>query len=284
MSDAPAPNRHLADIFTPNEIEALHGLAADKKIWWKDGSLIVAACAFALSLATTLFSIYSGHQKDIHDQQAQLAASIQLLQDLAFKQAEISTKYSDDPRTALVFSKLINAQVETTVRTASELGRRLGTSATTSELWTIAQILYGHGEAVTAKELLQTALAAAKGPNDESIALRYLGVVEIRGAATPAGIAAGEALFQRAATLETMYDLRGFPQVVAFLKASALFDWANAIAPINCQEAIAHYNDGEHVLSSLTGPLSSDLQQLRQLESQNARIGLGGVQSCRPPA
>ena len=284
MSDEPDANRRFVDMFTPDEIEALHGLAANKKIWWKDGSLIVAACAFALSLATTMFSIYSGHQKDIHDQQAQLAASIQVLQDLAIKQAEAATKYANDPESGNGLLKLITAQIETTSRRATDLGRQLGTDATTSELWTIAQIDYGRGEAATAKELLQIALAAANSPNDESIALRYLGFLEIRGAETPAGIAAGEALFQRAASLETKYDLRGFPLVVAFLKVSAQFDWAQAIAPINCQEAIAHYNEGERVLSSLpTGPPMPDLEQARRLASQNARIGLGGVPSCHPP-
>jgi hypothetical protein len=285
MSEAQEPRQHFVDMFTQDEIEALHGLAANKKVWWNDGSLIVAACAFVLSLATTLFSIYTGYQKDLHDQQAQLAASIQVLQDLAIKQAENTTKYASDPQSAFGISKLIIAQVQTTAHTATELGRRLGTNATTSELWTIAQIDYGNGEAAAAKELLQIALAAANSPNDESIALRYLGFLQIRAADTPDDVAAGEALFQRAATLETKYDLRGFPQVVAFLKVSAQFDWAQAIAPINCQGAIAHYKDGEQLLSSQPpNTLTSDLQQARQLAQQNARIGLGGVASCRPPA
>jgi hypothetical protein len=72
---------------------------------------------------------------------------------------------------------------------------------------------------------------------------------------------------------------------VAFLKVSAQFDWAQAIAPINCQGAIAHYKDGEQLLSSQPpNTLTPDLQQARQLAQQNARIGLGGVASCRPPA
>ena len=288
MSEAQEPGQHFVDMFTQDEIEALHGLAANKKVWWQTyswladrGSLrlrLVAGHHAVLDLlrlperpsrsAGTTRGKYSGlagscHQTSgEHDEIRQRPA-------VCVRHLEADHSAGPNDRTYCY-------------RTGQTAGNQRHDQRTLDDR---ARSTTENGEAAAAKELLQIALAAANSPNDEFIALRYLGFLEIRAADTPDGVAAGEALFQRAATLETKYDLRGFPQVVAFLKVSAQFDWAQAIAPINCQGAIAHYKDGEQLLSSQPpGTLTPDLQQARQLAQQNARIGLGGVPSCRPPA
>jgi hypothetical protein len=271
----------IAPSFSDDELLELKRLASKPTATFcRNYPLLVAIAAFALSLSTTLISAYTSYRKDVHDEQAQLAASIQTIQDLMVKQAEVYEKYKGTAYAAPT-ANLITAQINTMLRTASELAIRLGTSATTAELTTVAQGLYATGDHDLTRQLLQTALASAHNANDESIALRYLGFMEIRSAASPEQRKAGEQLFARAAALDQKYDLTQLPYMVHFLRAVAEFGWADAIAPLDCNGSKAHFADAVNDL--LANPRTPEMDQMRRTERGAYTNGIGGIAACRPP-
>src|ERR1700733_15935828 len=89
----PTPPREV-ELLTADELARLRELACTpRKSWWADYGLLIAMAGFPLSLATGMISAYVGYRKDIHDQQAQLAAVLQTIQELTIKQAEVYEKY-----------------------------------------------------------------------------------------------------------------------------------------------------------------------------------------------
>lgn len=271
-----------APTFSAGEILRLKKIAAKpEESFWRDHSLQVAVAAFALSLITSIVAAAIGYRKDIHDQEQQLAAAVQSIQDLEVKNAEAYEKYKGTAFEAPT-TTLIVAQVNTMLRIASELALRLGTSATTGELTTISQGLYNIGDYETARRLLQLALSAAHNPNDESIALRDLGFLEVRSATTPEGRKAGEDLYARAATLDRKYDLTQLPYAAHFLGATAQLGWGDAIAPYDCAGAQVHFAAGVRHL--LANPRTPEMDQLWRAARVSYTNGIGAVPTCRPPS
>jgi hypothetical protein len=266
--------------FTEDELARLLELARTTRTpWWRDYATLIAGAGFALSLATGMISAYVGHQKDIHDQQAQLADTLQRIQELTLRQADVYDKYKGTAFEAPT-ANMITAQVNTAVRTATELALRLGSNATTAELTTIAQGQYGVGDTVTMHRLLMAALASAQNANDESIALRYLGFFDIRNGGTPAARVDGEALYARAMTLETKYDLQAYPYSIHFLKAAAALGWSDAIGPTDCPSAQKHFAEG--IVELQANPRTPEMDQMRR-SARNAYVnGIGGNPNCSP--
>ena len=103
------------DLLTADELARLRELAATpKKPWLRDYALWIAGLGFALSLATGIISAVIGYQKDIHDQQAQLAAALHSIQELTIRQAEIYEKIQGKEGTLLenTAAKMITAELK----------------------------------------------------------------------------------------------------------------------------------------------------------------------------
>lgn len=284
MDSSPAnPQTQPADqtqTLSPEELAKIRTLISGKaaKV---DYPLLISALAFLLSLTTSIISAWTNYRKDIHDQQAQLAGNIQSLQDLSIKQTEIKTTYKE-PQTAISISSLIHSQENTVLHNASDLAKRLGTNATTTELVTIARGLINYGSVPESRQLLQTALKAAQNANEESLSLRNLGALEIKWANSPEMREQGQSRFRQAENLETKYpDLAAIPGTVAYLKALANLNWASAVAFLNCRDARGHWTTGMQYLAG--APSSPDIEELRIAAANEAKNGLGGVRTCLPP-
>jgi len=283
MAANPSPEPKPApalDLLTADELARLREIAATpKKAWWADYGLLLGIAGFSLSLLTGIVSVYVGHQKDIHDQQAQLAATLQNIQDLTIKQAEVYEKYKGTAYEAT--ASMITSEVNSAYKSATELALRLGSNATTAELTMIAQAQYGIGDSATIQRLLENALANAQNANDESIALRYLGFFKIRNAQTPEARKQGEDLYLKAMSLENKYDnIKAFPYSIHFLRATSAFDWSTAIAPYDCAAAQKHFADG--VVDLEANPRSPEMEQMRRAARMAYTGGLGAVPTCKP--
>jgi hypothetical protein len=270
-----------ATAFTEEELIALKALAnKPERKWWGDYPFLVSLLAFILSLTTALISAYESHQRDIHDQESQLSAALGTLQDLNLKEVELHVKYKDTPYETQA-AGLINNQLNSTLRTAGELGLRLGTNATTAELAGIAQGLYGLGDYAATEKLLRYALSAAETANDESIALRELGFYLIRTGKGGAALKQGEDYFAQAFNLDRKYDLSEQPYSISWLRSSAQLGWAEALAPIDCPAAQKHFGEAVAILAA--APATIDFDQQRAQAKQQWPGGIGGVPAC-PPA
>jgi hypothetical protein len=277
----PEANREL-DLLTADELARLRELACTpKQSWWADYGLLIAGAGFALSLATGLISAYVGYQKDIHDQQNQLASVLQRIPELTIKQAEVYEKYKGTAFEATA-ANLITAELNTDMQTASKLALNLGSNATTAELATIAEGQYGVGNSAVSEQLLKNALSNAQNANDASIALRYLAFLKIRSGVTPEARAEGEALYSRAMNLDKEYDLKSFPYSIHFLRATAALSWADAMAPIDCAAAQTHF--GEGVVDLVANPRTPEMDQMRRTALLTYTAGLGGIPACKPSA
>lgn len=249
--------------------------------WWQNYPLLIAAAGFALSLVTAIIAAYTSHRRDVHDRQAELAMIMQTIPELSIRQAEVYEKYKGTDFEMIV-ANLLTAHINTLLRTASELALRLGGEATTAELTSIAQGIYGVGDFATAEQLLTTALQVAKNANDESIALRYLGAMKIRSATTPEERKEGEDLFAQAAALDEKHDLAQLPYAIHFLKATAHFSWADAIASFDCTSARTHFAEG--VRNLVANPRTPEMDQMRRAVLASYTKGIGQVGTCGPPS
>ena len=274
----PEPARAV-ELLTADELARLRELACSpRRSWWADYALLIAAAGFGLSLATGMISAYVGYRKDIHDQQAQLASVLQTIPELEIKQAEVYEKYKGTSYEAT--AAMITAEINSSYRTATELALRLGSNATTSELTSVASGQYGLGDPLTAQRLLKVALSTAQNANDESVALRDLGYLKIHSGTTAEARKEGEALYSRAMSLDSKYDLKFFPYQTHFLRATAAFEWANSIAPFDCVAAQAHF--GEGVVDLMANPRNPEMDQERRIALHAYSDGLGGVATCKP--
>jgi hypothetical protein len=279
---AAAPSAAPLAGFTDEQLFRLRVLAdRPDKPWWKDYPFLVSAMAFVLSLTVALVSAWTSYRRGIQEQQMQLSATIQTIQETLQKSAEAMTIQRASPA-ADVLGGIINARLNSLVRSASELALQLGADARTGELITVAQGLINLGDFTTARDLLQNAVAASRTANDEGAALRMLGTLTIRGAGAPALRRDGDELFRRALTLETKYpQIQMLPVVVSFMKASAELNWADALGMQDCGEALRHHQAGQRYLAEVTFP-SPDIDQLRKLSAEVGRVGIGGNPNCRP--
>jgi hypothetical protein len=266
-----------AQQFTSDELAALKRVAQMRPRWWRSSST-VSALAFVLSLLTSAVSIYTGYRKDINDQLALLSTSLQSIQELNLRQVEIHEKYKNTPYEGQAAS-LVTAQINNTLRTASDLAFKLGANASTAALTTVARGLYGLGDIDGAQKLSDYGLAAARSANDESVALRQLAFLKIRHGGSEAAVKEGEDLFLRASNLETKYTNLS-AEGILWIKAATQAEWGTSLAAINCVEAQKHMNEAIQLLKS---PMSNlDLEQLRGNLRMQLANGIGGVRTCQP--
>jgi hypothetical protein len=251
--------------------------------WWRNYPLLISTAAFALSLTTSIISAWSSHLRDIHDRQAQLASTIQTMADFSIKQVEVIEKFKNTPYESFL-NNLYTSHINTLWQTAENLALSLGTYATTAELIMIAQTLgaasYG-GDSQNALVIGKLALAAAKNANDESVALRTIGMIEMANATTSEMRMIAEQRFQNALTLEQKYtELARNPYAIHFIKAAAEFAWADATASYDCPHAQEHFASGTQYL--LGTAMTPEMDQMRRNELTRYTTGIGGTKSCLP--
>jgi hypothetical protein len=267
--------------FTYDEIISLKELANTRdKIWWKNYLLIVPILAFLLSLATSIISIVTSHRKDIHDQQTELASAIRTTHELNIKAVEIQEKYKVGTLEYARQSSLIGNQLNSTVIMAADIAIRLGTNTPSSILIPISQGLYNYGDYARAEEVVKLALNAARGPEDETGALRWLGFMKIRSGSAKS-LDEGNQIFFRAANIEQKHGLEQFPERIPWLKAFAQLEWARASVTVDCNEARKHFLEAVTILNS-AGRDYVLTNQLRGTAQRVAAGGIGGVRTCMP--
>jgi hypothetical protein len=255
----------------------VNGSASQPK-WWKNYPLLVSVLAFVLSLTTALLSAYLNYRKGIHDQQSELSASIQALQDLYFKGLEVRGKYTGQE--LVVAQDFISAQINSTLATASGLALRLGTDATSSQLTTVGLNLVRYtGDTQTSQKLFELGIATARSAAEESAALRDLGWLKFRNAKSDQALQEGERLFLRALSIEQRYDLSQSPETLAWFKATALIDWAAYLAPHNCDDARKHFAEGVKILNDYSYVVA--LNGYRDSAQTQEKFGIGGLATCQ---
>jgi hypothetical protein len=267
--------------FTSDEVVSLKEFAAkQKKRFWNDYPLLISLCALLLSLTTSIVSVYVGYRKDIHDQLTELSAAIATLRDLNLKQIEIREKYSggsnEGPANALIANEVYN-----TTMMAAGIAFRVGTNATTASIIPISQNLYHHGQYARAIALAQVGLDAAQTAEDETIALRWLGFIRIQERTTQS-IKEGNQLFLRALNFEKKYGAVRVPNLAQFITAGVQLEWADALAPVDCEDARKHFSEARTILDS--AGQNMDLDRLRGNIRRGLASGIGGIGSCTPLA
>jgi len=265
--------------FSSHEILVLKELAAKPtKSFWRDYSLLVSLCAFLLSFVTAIISAYISHKRDIHDQLSELAVAIRSLQELNLKQIDINEKYGSgvesNPAVALIANQIYNTTVS-----AAEIVSRLGSNATTASIIPISQNLYSYGLYLRAEVLAQIGLGAAQSMEDELAALRWLGTMKIR-MGTAQSMADGAQFFTRALNFDQRYGGIRDVQLASFLKAGVQLDWSEALAPVDCNQALNHFDEGYRILTSAGH--NFDLDKLRRIAATKLNTGIGNVISCKP--
>lgn len=265
--------------FSDLELARLKELAATSKKWWRNYPLLVSILAFLLSLTTSAISIYNAHQKDIHDQRAELGAALKTLQEITVQQIDIHLKHSGTPEEAAKTNLLKNQAYNTTLL-ASDLALKLGSYATTATLLPLSQRLYGYSQLTKAEETALLAITVAKSVEDEVGALKWLAFIKIH-RRTPHAADDANALYTRALHAYKNYDLVSpSDPVIKWLKASTLLEWANNLAPLNCGEARRHFADAIKFLVSL--PPNPDSNLMRTNVQRELQAGIGNIPSCMP--
>jgi hypothetical protein len=202
---------------------------------------------------------------------------MQTIQDLNLKQIEVHEKYKDTSY-EIQAGGLITSEVNNLFSIGRDLAFKLGSNASTAALTTIGMGLYGLGDVDGAKQLFELSLGVARSANDESIALRWLGSIDIRNEKTPAALEEGQAYFLRATKLDEAHPAL-FPEAVLWLKASAQLQWASTLAPLDCKDARQHFAAAVTLLQS---PLNNlDLATLRGSLQGQMGAGIGGVAACQ---
>jgi hypothetical protein len=169
--------------FTEQEMAVLKEMAEKKtRSAWRDypflfGS-ILGTLGFVVALVTAIVSIRASWQKDIHDQRADLVASIRTIHELRLKAVELQDQYKDKPEQLARATGLINNQINTATLTAGDTALQLGRNVTTSAVIPLAQGLYFYGEYVKAERLAELGLQAARGPEGREFGSTRIGFHE----------------------------------------------------------------------------------------------------------
>jgi hypothetical protein len=270
--------RDAAESLTNVEIAKLRDILSSKKKWWKDYPLCISVLAFLLSLTTSVISIYTSRQKDLHDQQAELSSALRSIQELNIKTIEIREKYKGKPDEAHA-SDLISNQIHNTIILASEIAFKLGTNATTPTVLPLSQRLYNVGEYERASRLAELARDAARSVDDQVGALRWLGFIKIK-VGSREMISAGGKDFQRALDATQELQLSRLPALNAWMHAVTQLDWARALSGLDCEEARNHFAESAKILDSAVHNI--DLDRLRENVKRQQAEGIDGNRACPP--
>ena len=281
LAEYESAQRPVGLTLTAAEIASLRHLATKaERPWWRDHPFMVSALAFLLSLITSTVSAYGAYVRDIHDEQAKLAANVRTLQDLNIKQVELHETYKDTPYEGQVSLLIVNT-INSALQSASKLALDLQSRASAADLLAIAQGDCGVSENETCLRLLKASLAAADSISDKGAALRNLGWFMIRIDKSPEGVVTGENYYRQALGLEG--EIRNAdPGTIAWLRQSTLLGWAAAVAPLDCASARTRFADGVRAL--LTAPDTIDFQNAKSAAKRQFVDGIGGVPSCQPDA
>jgi hypothetical protein len=236
--------------------------------------LLMSSLAFVLSLGTALVSAYTAHQKDIHDEQQELAVTLQQLQDMPIKTQDMITKFKSTPMEFFVTGALSN-QTTTLLYHARDLALDLGSAAPASSLLAVGEALASQPDYVGATKVLELAIANARNFIDETSALRELGFIEVFTGDTPMIKNEGNALFEKAMGVATKYpDVLKQPPFLAYTYGWTESSWAAAWAPSDCDKAKAHLDEASKwAEKSGQGPVTDQL--LRKI---------AGIQGALPQA
>ncbi|MBW4093523.1 MAG: hypothetical protein HIU82_20845 [Proteobacteria bacterium] len=276
-SDSEVPG---TTVLAPEDWIRLRELArGPPDLWWRNYPLMISVAAFALSLITSVVSAYIGYRRGVHDQQEQLAAAIGTIQKLDLERTNIlqSNRGKTLP-VEVIF--LMNAEINSALKDARDLALRLGSDANTAELVTVAQGLVGLDDLQNARRLLTTGLEVAQNPDDLSVALRNLGYLDARFLPPARGLPRANARYRQAIAIDKVYDLRQSPYLAGYLKAIAAFEWAAAIAPLDCADAQRHFASG--IVYQRGMPPSQDMDYVRRMAIAQETSGLGGIAACQP--
>jgi hypothetical protein len=129
----------MAEQSSPPPAETDRTMPSRSGVFLSNYSVLIAAMAFLLSLVTTMISIWTGHVKDVHDQQAHLVVLTQDLLNLDLKVPEIRRQYEISPDLHSILTSI--AQQERSIHgDAVALALGLGTNAPAGELITLAKV------------------------------------------------------------------------------------------------------------------------------------------------
>ncbi len=241
---------------------------------WRNYPLMISLAAFALSLCTTFVSIWTARVKDIHDRQSDLTAALQRFQDLSFKDVETSEKFRGTPFETFA-SDLIHTQMDFAIEKAQGLALDLDTDASYPDLMAAAGHAHLPAEFRSAKPILEIALRASTNELDRTEALVDLGFAEFRLAKNDVDRKSAQERFSNALSL----DKSEAPDHGAYLNGWVELEWADAIAPVDCEGAKLHFEKGAKILVKL--PMTPVIEMQKRVISDRAGMGFPDAQ-CRP--
>ncbi|HXT78574.1 MAG TPA: hypothetical protein VN702_03345 [Acetobacteraceae bacterium] len=222
--------------------------------WWKNAAVLIAALAFVLSLATSLISAYTAHQKDVHDQQAALSAVVEKLLQIPVTETTLLASASgrNTPNLGPVFTE----QSRMLTLEAYTLARRLGNGAPAPELMNVAMNLASFENYPAAKQMYKQAASVADNFSDEVSALRNLGVAMIRLAQTDHERAEGEQAFEKAMDIGAKYpEVARNPDEIAYTHALTQLAWTDAWSGFDCTKSEFHLQQADKfVQAAANGP------------------------------
>jgi tetratricopeptide (TPR) repeat protein len=248
-----------------------------RKAWlWLGRERTVNTLGFFLALGTAISGVWAYHEKDVHDRQSELAASIRRLEELNLKSFEMNRAQSPD----YVTLDLLNAQRHSTLQSAGTLALGLGSRADAAQLTTLAGlIVWNTADFQKGRQLVTQALANAQTAFDESAALRLSGMLTL---ATSGDREAARKLFERALQLKDKYpDVARTEDMVQWLFVAAQLDWSAALARIDCDEARRHFAAAVEALEKVP-PMHPTFGPQHFAVAGVFENGIGGIGACMP--
>jgi len=251
--------------------------------WWQNVTQVLSVLAFALSLTTAFVSVWASRAKDLHDRQLQLALTIDKVHELMLKEAELSPA---DPQRKFAAGSavgpLINGQVFSQMRRAYELARNLGSSATVSELRTVARFMTLAGNHSEAIALLRVAISASDSYLDQITSSDQLAHTLYRHVTSEEARSEAEMLFSRSIKIKIPDEEKHGPGA-SFVRAQTQYMWAEASASLNCANAKAHFAEAVKYLQMIGEEESTPpVNHLKQAVTFPPRMGFPGAKECKP--
>lgn len=250
---------------------------------WQSLSQTLAVLAFVLSLTTAVISIWTARTKDLHDRQLQLALTINRVQELMLKEAEIlSDEVQRRSPMRIQAAHLINGQVFSQMRRAYELAINLGGNATTNELRTVSLFMIGLADFSSAFALLRIAIQAANSPIDMIHSREQLAFHLYHPGSTEEMRKEADKLFFETTEVILPDEDRGHPGA-RFIRAQTRMMWAEASGAWDCLAAKGHFGKGIEYIRSMGEERSAPQnQRLIRNAVQWIKVGFPRAPECKP--
>jgi tetratricopeptide (TPR) repeat protein len=251
-------------------IDDLVARESANRIWYRDGSLIVAICALFISVLTTGISIYHTRQQDVTALSNQLRSAIQQAGNLSVQNAGYLVQYKDDPQSLLAISSALNSENITLAREAYGLTKALGSAATSIDLIGAASALINSQDNLLAEELLKQAVDRASTSIEYVASLRYLAAVEYQEGKH--GEASAD--FNKALNAFSVFPGDGNNDTyVALTQSYTLLGWAGIVGADDCTTTRQNLEKATQELSKLPDTLPQKSVMTAQAQKINARLG-----------